>query len=353
MTNPVPEPAAVETALTPEAADDENRTAAFLERQLLETMPDMDATLRKSLAGLGAAIARKAAKEAKPELEAPPAPLVEKKGEVIPFPVFPDSSRAVVNILARSSLFSAIQGKDRQLVWNKKIAGDGGNEMLWSGQELNQDDHDTLLQLVKMASHQPFGTYVTVPAHAILTGLERGTGGRQHKQLAGEIDRMTKGSVEIDTPKIRYIGHLIDDAAQDKTKRYWVYRINPLLAACYARDAYTLMDWGGRKTLQGKDLARWLQAYFVTHAEPYPVKVETLWRLSGSKAKNLFHFRLRLRKALDDLKGNGDISAWEIDAGDLVHVTRTPSPPQARHLISKMISGRGKGKGRKEKSYES
>lgn len=258
----------------------------------------------------------------------------EKKGELIPFPIFPEKARAVINILARSSLFAAIQGKDRQLVECKKIETDGGNKLFFSGRELNQEDHDTLLQLIKMACHQPFGQYVTVPAHAILTEIGRKTGGEQHRQLAEQIGRLTRGSVEIDTPRVRYIGHLIDDAAQDKTKRFWVYRINPLLAECYARDAYTLIDWEGRKKLQGKALARWLQAYLITHAEPFPVKVATLWRLSGSKAKDLFEFRRALKKALDDLKGNGDIKTWTIDARDLVHVDRgdTISASQRRSL---------------------
>ena len=113
------------------------------------------------------------------------------------------------------------------------------------------------------------------------------------------------------------------------------FQLNPDMRALYARSNHTLIDWDQRKRLRGKDLARWLQLYFASHADPFPVKVETLRGLSGSKAGALKKFREGLRRGLQDLVDNGDLVAWEIDpTNDLVTVDRGAglSDSQRKHL---------------------
>jgi hypothetical protein len=102
----------------------------------------------------------------------------------------------------------------------------------------------------------------------------------------------------------------------------------------YSASTYTLVDWEQRKRLRGKDLARWLHLYLATHAAPFPVKVATLKDLSGSRVAALRKFRQLLRRALADLQVNGDITAWEIDTHDLVHVERgeTVTHSQRQHV---------------------
>jgi len=91
----------------------------------------------------------------------------------------------------------------------------------------------------------------------------------------------------------------------------------------FGLDNYTLIDWERRKNLKRKDLARWLQLYIASHAEPFPVKTATLKEMSGSRAKALKNFRAQLRKALDDLVVNEDIKDWMIEMpADLVKVDR-------------------------------
>ena len=266
-----------------------------------------------------------------------PAPALEPKppAKIIQFPLFPDETRPASNSLSRSSLFAAIKGKDRVLLKDCQLETVDGWKMFFSGEQLNQDDHDTLMQLVFMAKHKPVGEYVTVPAHAILKGLGRDTGGKAHEALKAEIKRLVAGTVELSSARFDYIGHLVEDAAQDKTNKYWVYRLNPKLSEVFRFNNYTLIDQQRRQDLKRKDLARWLQLHISSHATPFPMKVETLRDLSGSRAKSLRHYREALRRALDELKANGDIAAWEIDSADLVHIDRTPSPAQIRHITKK------------------
>lgn len=245
-----------------------------------------------------------------------------KPGKILKFPTFPTSTRAIVNELASSALFAAIQGKDRKLLDDAHIAASGDTHLLFSGEQLNQDDHDVFMQLVSTASASMPGEYVTVSGHSLLKALGRGTGGAQHKQLDAEIRRMTKVTIEVKTKRYSYIGHLIHDAVKDEESKHWVYRLNENLVPLYGASCYTLIDWEQRKRLKGKDLARWLQLEIARHAVPFPVKVETLRERCGSMAKELRDFRRSLRQALEVLKTEGHIAAWRIDENDLVHVDR-------------------------------
>ncbi len=256
--------------------------------------------------------------------------------QIIQFPLFPEEKRPVSNDVARSALFSCVQGKDRQIFENALLATLEGIEIRFTGRQFNQDDHDVLMQLVYMAAHKPLGEYVMVPANAILKALGRKIGKSQHKQLEGEITRLVSGTVIVRQKNVgKYIGHLVDNAFKDDVTRRWRYRFNPDLRALYGPHAYTLIDWEQRITLRGKDLARWLHLYLVGHAAPFPVKVAKLRQLSGSRTKELKNFRGKLRLALKDLKDAGIIDDWMIDKNDLVHVARgnTISDSQKRHLL--------------------
>lgn len=355
MSNPTTQPAPAGTALPTEEADDESRSAAFLERQLLEAMPDLDASLRKSLAGLGASIAGKAAREAKAE---PPTLLpAAPTAKILQFPSpFGEDTRAVSNPLARCALFAAV--KERRFFREYVTVGEiGGVLVEFMGEQLNQDDHDTLLQLVKMALGKPIGADVQQAVNTVLRGLGRRDGQEQRRQLFEQVSRLVRGSVRLTLPRaLRYEGHLVDDACtpQDQAtlpqhRRHLAYRLNPKLARFFEEDKITLIDWKQRKKLKGRgsELAKWLQLQIESHAEQFSMKVRTIHDRCGSATKDLKHFRVILRQALGLLQDAGIIIAWKIDPrpesepyGDLVTIERTPSPAQIKHLTSKQEPGR-------------
>jgi len=262
------------------------------------------------------------------------AELIAERKKLLHLPVIPQETRPTVNVIANSALFAAVQGKDRQDLKKCLLDTQDGVEIIFSGEQFNQDDHDVLMQLVYAASRYELGTPVTVSAHSLLKALGRGTSGKEHNQLKAEIDRLVNGTIYLKTKRFDYVGHLIDDAQQDKKTKFWTYRANPTLGKFYDVGNYTLIDWEERKALKGKDLARWVQLQLSTHARPFPMKIETIRRLSGSKNKQKSDFKRKLQTALNDLKALGIIADWRIDAGDLVHVDRgdATSASQQRHL---------------------
>jgi len=209
--------------------------------------------------------------------EAAAAPASQLVGaKIIPFPVFPEAARPVNNDMARSALFSCVQGKNRRMLKNAAVATVGDVRIEFSGEQWNQDDHDVLMQLVFMACDKPFGQLVSVSSYAVLAGLGRMQGGRQHEHLRQEIERLTKGSVTLRSKDVNYTGHFIEESLQDLQTRQWLYRFNANMQAFFRLDNYTLIDWERRKNLKRKDLARWLQLYWSTHSKPFPVSIEYL-----------------------------------------------------------------------------
>ncbi len=303
--------------------------AAQLDLSIASVIKDPE--LRASIERLGSAMG-----EAPPEAKCAPDP--PSTAKIIQFPLFPEATRPVSNDMARSALFSCVQGKDRRYIEDQLLASQDGIEVRFTGRQLNQDDHDLLMQMVFIAQHKPLGSWVMVPAYGILQALGRQIGGKQYHELRADIARLTAAMVIIrytETKREVFGHHLIAKAEQDEKTRHWMYRLDPDLRALYGDMTHTLIDWDQRLALKGKDLARWLQLYIVSHAKPFPVKVATLRDLSGSRAKALKHFRSKLKTALDDLVDNDDIERWEIEMPqDLLYVERgrAVSASQKRHL---------------------
>ena len=298
-----------------------------LDLSLLATVKDPD--LRATLERLGNVMA-----------DAPPAPAPEQPStaKILQFPLFPDATRPVSNDMARSALFSCVQGKDRRFIKDTLLATVADKEIRFTGEQLNQDDHDLLMQMVFIAQHKPLGSWVMVPAYGMLQALGRQIGGKQYRELRADIARLTAAMVIIrhtETKREVFGHHFLAKAEQDEQTRHWMYRLDPDLRALYGDMTHTLIDWDQRLALKGKDLARWLQLYIARHAKPYPVKVVTLRDLSGTRAKALKNFRGKLRLALDDLVKNDDIERWEIQMPqDLLFVDRGAviSASQRRYL---------------------
>jgi hypothetical protein len=124
--------------------------------------------------------------------------------------------------MARSALFSCIQGKDRRFIKDELLATVEGMEIRFTGEQLNQDDHDLLMQLIFMAQCKPLGSWVIAPAYRLLTALGRQVGGKQYRELRTDIARLVGGMVIVrNTKTMREVfgHHLIAKAEQDEKSR--------------------------------------------------------------------------------------------------------------------------------------
>ena len=161
-----------------------------------------------------------------------------------------------------------------------------------------------------------------------MRALGRRTG--DHEWLKSAFRGLLSCGVEITHGRVTYAGSLLEFIRDEDTGRY-VLEINPKLAALYTATRWTAIDWEQRKLLRGKPLALWLQSFYASHDTPHALSVGYLCKLSGSRTKQLKHFRQNLIRALRDLEAAGAIRSFEIENG-LVHVETMPSGSQRKHL---------------------
>ena len=93
-----------------------------------------------------------------------------------------------------------------------------------------------------------------------------------------------------------------------------------------------------RRELDAQPLAQWLHGFYASHAAPYPMRVETLHRLCGSEANELWKFAQTLRKALEAVAeasaAHGEGFDYVIRDGR-VAVEKQARGSQRRHLAKK------------------
>ncbi len=269
-------------------------------------------SVERALASLGETLA---AKQPEPEPAEKPAKVVQ-----LQIKFHPDAPPAP-NDLLRSAFFPAIQSKDRQFINNEVIATLDGATIRLFGKQLNQDDLDTFLAVQTIAQEQPTTLQGRSSERALLKMLGRRRGNNASKALWDSVLRLRSATFILESKRGKYAGGLIDDAYREEGTREYVWRMNPRINALLNGGA-TFLALETRQKLAGKPLTQWLQANYASHTTPHSYSVTKLRELSGSKTAALKDFRKMLRRALDDLKAIGEITDWEIDGRDLVHITK-------------------------------
>ncbi|MBV5310124.1 MAG: Replication initiator protein A [Chromatium okenii] len=257
----------------------------------------------------------------------------EKEAKIIPLPIWPSHFRGVPNGVLRSALFGAIKRGPRSFQDNVIKSSLNGLIISHTGPQLDQADLDVWEQCLHFASIQGVENRLEFTAYSFLKAIGRATGGRNSEWLMSVFRRLAASVVQTQDEHSTYAGPLIHHLGRDEKTGRHIVQLNPNITRLY-KPGWTQIDWDQRNKLRGHPLAQWLHGFYSTHAEPYPMKVETLHKLSGSEAKKTFHFREELRDALTKLNKEFGWS-YEIDNADLLHLNRTPTLSQTRHLIRK------------------
>jgi hypothetical protein len=250
-------------------------------------------------------------------------------------PSWSTSMRGTPNACLRSALFAGIQGNER-IAYKKRtlLAAVDGIEVRYLGVQLNQSDLDVWMHIVHLSRQQLPGFNVTFSAHAMLTALGRSTGKSQHEWLKESMARLGGAFVEMTFNGRDTFGEkgFLRYHRDERTQRYVVELTESMV--WLFEDGYTYIEFAQRQKLRKHPLALWLHGFLSSHAAPYPLKITTIHRLSGSSAKTLRDFKYRLRKALDALVAIGTLGSFEVEE-DSVKVKKHPTPCQKRHLDGK------------------
>jgi hypothetical protein len=251
-------------------------------------------------------VATIAANSKNDEAEPPPVPA---KAKVIQLPLWPEPVRGAPNSFLRSALFAAIQGKTRTRLKKRMLGSIQGVTVRYTGEQLDQSDLDVWEQAVHLARRHPLGNVCHFTAYAFLKALGRSTGKSDYEWLDDVVDRLVACDVILQTKDKAYGGNLIATWKRDERTRTYKLTLNADLVKLYGWNDWTAIDWKQRQLLRGKPLALWLHGFYSSHAQPFPLKVETIHQLSGSATKNPRHFKANLKVALDQLEAATGIKA--------------------------------------------
>jgi TrfA protein len=286
---------------------------------------------------LAARIAEMQAK-AKQLEESRPTAVTPVAKKVIQLPLWPDPVRAVPNGFLRSALFGAIAKGKRRYINGEDLAALDGVTIRYKGERLDQGDLDVWESVLHAVRLQELGSQCRLTSYALLKLMGKTDSGDNRATLQNRIERLVANALTVKQGRYTYIGSLIAGAAKDEETQEWVIELDAKLRPLFAADQFTQIDWTVRQALNGKPLAQWLHGYYASHAKPYPVKVETLLKLSGSENDESRSSRQKFRKALDALveasAANGQPFSYEIRC-DLVRVEKTASATQRKHLAKK------------------
>jgi hypothetical protein len=289
----------------------------------------------------------------------PPDPPSEQRPVQLPF--WPEPVRGGPNALLRSALFAGIHSKKRQILGTTPaapdeepegvtIAAQNGIRIKFAGKQLNQYDADVFFEALHRARHHPLETECLFRGYDFLKAIGRTDQQLNYDDLHNSLTRLRDGRIEVECSingrEYTFVGGLVASYMREKTSRLYKVTFSKEIRALFAPACWTWLEWDERQALKGHPLAQWLHSYFSTHAEPYPVSVAFLHQKTGSKHTLLKNFRIDLKKALATLeKRLGWKTTWN---GDLVTVTRPPSPSPARHLITKHAARNDKQKPKRE-----
>lgn len=241
-------------------------------------------------------------------------PMVKPATAPEQMPLWPSGKRAVPNELARSALFTcAGQREPRARAEGiTPIVSTAGFELRYTGEELRQDDLDLWLQVVDMSQGSDLVAHVEFIAVTMLTLLGWGLGEASYQRLRDTMERLNRGHIAISyeggqesTGGAMLLKIKCRRGKEARGMKWWAL-IDRELVSVFRPDM-TLIDWETRRQLG--PLAKWLHTFYSSHREPHPIKVATLHRLCGSKARALFAFRQSLKDAVQSLIDIGFFAA--------------------------------------------
>lgn len=251
-------------------------------------------------------------------------------------PGWSEAQRGVPNITLRSALFSF--SRSSQYLERAEIFAQRPTRIRYTGQRLNQADHDVWITLLHLARNNQLGLPLRTSAYLLLKQQDKTDTGANRKNLYKCLARLKASAVEIIDSRYSYTGSLIDAIYRDESTQELVVMLNPKLCNLFGKEGFTRVDWSIRRVLTNKPLAQWLHGYFTSHADPYPVSIKTLMQMAGSADKSASSAEQNLRRALDSLAmafaTHQKPFSYRIRNGK-VHIQQSPSGSQRRHLEKK------------------
>lgn len=261
-------------------------------------------------------------------------------------PNWEDEFMAMPDPVLRSALFAAtergrVSRKERQFM-NVPVPALAGISIAYMGVGLTQSDLTVWGMVLHMYRGKAGGETLRFSAAEFLKQLGRDTGRSNRKWLYESLDRLSATHLKIHAPRGGFSGSLLgfshdwEGSGTTPKERENLVPLNYSIAIhpdliLFFTTSWSKLYWQQRLQLKSA-LAKWLHGFYSTHANPYPMKVETIRELSGSKAQRASIFLAQVKDALKELKAVGMLESASIDTTGKVSVKKHPTESQKKYL---------------------
>ena len=238
-----------------------------------------------------------------------------------------DDMRAMPNDLARAALFTTRNKKTPREVRQHHGIFHVNKDVLitYTGIELRADDDELVWQQVlEYAKRSPVGTPVSFTFYELCTDLGWPINGRYYDKAEECLTRLQATAMQFSSGRIGRLESVslihrfrVLDRGK-KTSRCQV-EIDEEMVVLFAGDHYSKFVWEKYRELS--PTARRMFDYFVSHKEPFPLKLETFRLMCGSDSARLKKWREQTGQACEELSQSGLIKLSWVQ-GDSIYCQR-------------------------------
>lgn len=195
---------------------------------------------------------------------------------------------AAPNALFRSALFPALNNQTRKQLKNEKLFSVSGLDIIFTGEQFDQTDLDVYLEILNLAKNQDIGKKFEFSAYSLLKSIGKTTGGDAHKWLYSVMLRLTTATVILKDHTHTYVGSFVDSFLKNEVDKRYSIKINPDYAILFNNGLWSGINKEQRQAIGNNKTAKSLHAYYSTHTNPSPHKIETLAKIAGLENKNKY-----------------------------------------------------------------
>jgi hypothetical protein len=222
-----------------------------------------------------------------------------------------DDMRAMPNDLARAALFTTRNKKTPREVRlqhmifhvNKDV------QITYTGIELRADDDELVWQqILEYAKRSPVGTPVSFTFYQLCTDLGWPINGRYYDKAEECLTRLQATAMQFSSGRIGRLEsisliHRFRVLDRGKKTSKCQVEIDQEMVVLFAGDHYSRFVWEKYRELS--PTARRMFDYFVSHKEPFPLKLETFRLMCGSDSSRVKKWREQSGIACDELTKSG------------------------------------------------
>lgn len=232
-----------------------------------------------------------------------------------------DDMRAMPNDLLRTAVFTTR---------NKRVPRDvrqnypvfvlhKGVEVTYTGIELRADDDELVWQQVlEYAKHEVVGAPVSFTFYELCKDLGWSINGRYYDRAEACLTRLQATALQFVSNRIGRLDSIslisrfrVLDRGK-KSSRCQV-EIDEEMVVLFAGQYYSKFQWEKYRSLS--PTARRMFDYFVSHSEPFPMKLESFRQLCGSDSERLKKWTEQSNKACDELTESGLVKKTWVESG--------------------------------------